>query len=638
MTESNHGKLTFAHMWGKHITNTCHGIKLRNFKPLGWCGLGICLLLACQSEQPSTYLEPPLPTDPHSFAQPNDRVIEHLDLELLVDFDRQVIQGKATFHLQTSPDQDTVILDTRALAISRVSTGHEGALSEVAFRLDDHADAIMGQPLTVVVPPGQTRLVVDYETAEDSDALIWLNDPTHGRFLITDSGPTTARAWFPCQDSPSKRFTYSAQVHVPNEMKALMNGDNSPDASAGSQSFSMRQPIPAYLIALAVGNWHFESLGAGTGVYAPPSAVPDLVARSSAVERILEISERTFGPYPWTKLDLLILPPSFPKSASQTPQLACISPIKPGGDGLLASAGWGHLLTPATWEDYWIGASLSLYIERRITEEIHDRNYAGMLAALGYENLRRSLSQQEDTTLTRLKPDLKDRDPNLAASEIAAEKGYLLLRHLEDQVGRNAWDQYVKKFLSDFSFEPISTEQWKKHVQWYLLDSLGATFNLEEWIHQPGLPTVHQPTYSPRLASVDRLTKTFIDLGRLDVSATRAWNTQEWLRFIRSLPANLHRSFYAKIDDVYKLSEVADWEILAAWLELRLRSKTISQDELRRLTVLLQEVGLESFVAPLYQALIDSDRQDLAAASFANAKSHYHSITSNSVEQLLSQK
>ena len=93
---------------------------------------------------------------------------------------------------------------------------------------------------------------------------------TSGRqhpFLFTQSQAILARTWVPLQDSPAVRFTYQARVRVPPPMMALMSAENPQCRSPeGIYTFKLEQPIPSYLMALAVGDLAFQSLGPRTGV------------------------------------------------------------------------------------------------------------------------------------------------------------------------------------------------------------------------------------------------------------------------------------------------------------------------------------------------------------------------------------
>ena len=136
-------------------------------------------------------------------------------------------------------------------------------------------------------------------------------------FLYSQSQAIHARSWIPCQDSPGVRVTYDAVVRVPQteaskDRVALMSArsEDRGDHPAGEHRFVMPQPIPAYLIALAVGRVEFEALGDRSGVWAEPSVRARAAAELADVERMMAVAESLYGPYRWERYDVLVLPPA----------------------------------------------------------------------------------------------------------------------------------------------------------------------------------------------------------------------------------------------------------------------------------------------------------------------------------------
>ncbi|GAK89310.1 hypothetical protein JCM19297_1138 [Nonlabens ulvanivorans] len=56
-------------------------------------------LTSCQENKESLQKLPNYLEESHSYAQPNDAVITHLDLDINVDFDTQVIGRTAGYHI-----------------------------------------------------------------------------------------------------------------------------------------------------------------------------------------------------------------------------------------------------------------------------------------------------------------------------------------------------------------------------------------------------------------------------------------------------------------------------------------------------------------------------------------------------------
>lgn len=109
-------------------------------------------------------------------------------------------------------------------------------------------------------------------------ALQWLSpEQTYGKkhpFLYTQGQAVLTRSWIPIQDSPGIRFSYDAQISVPKGLMALMSAENPQKKSDdGIYKFDMKQPIPAYLVALAIGDLAFHAFDGTSGVYAESGTI-----------------------------------------------------------------------------------------------------------------------------------------------------------------------------------------------------------------------------------------------------------------------------------------------------------------------------------------------------------------------------
>src|SRR5690606_38000921 len=184
--------------------------------------------LACQPKDESANLsESDGHTDVHSFARPQDAVVKHLDLDLKVDFDQQIIGGKASWTIENPGSVSEIIFDTRDLSIEKVTLGDDE--KETQYSLGDTVE-FLGQPLKIKISPEIKKVHIYYANSKGAAAVQWLNpQQTAGKkepFMFTQSQAILARTWIPCQDSPGIRFTYSARVQVPSQLLALMSAGN----------------------------------------------------------------------------------------------------------------------------------------------------------------------------------------------------------------------------------------------------------------------------------------------------------------------------------------------------------------------------------------------------------------------------
>jgi len=585
--------------------------------------------------------------DPHSYAEPWDVAVTHLSLDLAPDFDRQVLTGTAELAVDNRTGAGRLHLDTRGLDVRRVTLG-DG--TETAFELGPE-DPLLGRRLTIDVGPDTETVRIDYATSPDAAAVQWL-DPgqTAGGehpFLFTQSQAILARTWVPLQDTPSVRFTYDAEVIVPPGLMAVMSAENptatSPD---GRYDFRMPQPIPSYLMALAVGDLEFRSLGPRTGVYAEPEVVERAAAEFAETEEMMEAAERLFGPYRWGRYDLLVLPPSFPFGGMENPRLTFATPTILAGDRSLVALvahelghSWsGNLVTNATWDDFWLNEGFTVYVERRIMEELRGREYAEMLASLGGRDLSETIDSLGPTSpATHLHLDLAGRDPDEGMTDVAYEKGYFFLRMLEEAVGRERWDPFLRSWFDRQAFEPVTAEEFLAYLESELLAPAGidpASLHVERWVYGPGLPPNHPEVDASRFAAVEAQRDRFLAGTPAAELDTAGWTTHEWLHFLRGLPAELSGDRLADLDAAFGFTASGNSEILAAWFLIAIANDY--QPAYDELAVFLTGMGRRKFLAPLYTALAGSEEgMALARAIYAQARPGYHAISRGTIDEIL---
>ena len=389
---------------------------------------------------------PPAVHDFHSYSNPADVRVRHIDLELDVLFDQKVLKGAAILTVErvSQNTQAPLILDSRSLNIEKVETSIDGTSYTPSTFTVGSVDKILGAPLTIQLPGKATRVRIHYSTDPTASGVQWLEpSQTAGKkdpFVFTQSQAIHARSWIPLQDTPQVRVTYSAHIRTPHHLLAVMSAENdSRTPRDGDYRFRMRQPIPSYLIALAVGDLSFRPLGPRTGVYAEPPVVDKAAKEFSDTEKMVRATERLYGPYRWGRYDLLVLPPSFPFGGMENPRLTFATPTILAGDKSLVALvahelahSWsGNLVTNATWRDFWLNEGFTVYLERRIQEAVYGRARAQMEAALGRRDLEEELAGLEPPDEI-LHIDLKGRDPDAGFTEVAYEKGALFLLHLEE--------------------------------------------------------------------------------------------------------------------------------------------------------------------------------------------------------------
>ena len=317
--------------------------------------------------------------DPHSFAVLDQVSTQHLYLDLSVDFQKKTLAGFAEHRLVWhNPKAQSLILDTKQLSIKKILyQGQNKSWYRTTYHLGA-SDPVFGQKLTISLPKQPERVRIYYQTSPEATGLQWLTPAqTAGKkypFLFSQSQAIHGRSWIPIQDTPGMRLTYTARIHTPADLRAVMSADNTQNAEKdGDYMFHMPQPIPPYLIAIGVGNLHFKEMSQQTGIYAEKETLAAAVAEFSDTQVMIDEAETLYGPYAWGRYDLLILPPSFPFGGMENPRLSFITPTVIAGDKSLVNLiahelahSWsGNLVTNATWADLWLNEGFTSYVENR---------------------------------------------------------------------------------------------------------------------------------------------------------------------------------------------------------------------------------------------------------------------------------
>lgn len=586
--------------------------------------------------------------DPHSYAQPWEIYTDSLDLDLTIDFNTLTVTGVARHFIKTTGENeaDTFILDTDNLHIDSVMVDGENVTYEFGPE-----DELLGTPLYIPVHSDSRLVDVYYQSDPSSAAFLWVKpNQTADKeypFLFTQGQAILTRSWIPCQDSPGIRFPYSATVRVPQGMMAVMSAENPTEKdSSGVYNFRMELPVPAYLIALAVGDIEFIPVGNKTGVYCEPSMVEACKYEFAEMEDMLEAAEQLYGKYRWGRYDIIILPPGFPFGGMENPRLTFATPTIIAGDQSLTSLiahelahSWsGNLVTNETWNDFWLNEGFTTYFERRIMEALYGKDYADMLAQLGYQDLMEDVSDlgeyDEDT---HLKLELEGRDPDDGMTDIAYEKGALFLTAIEHKVGREKFDDFLRNYFDRFAFKTMNTDQFIEYLGRELPESKDS-FDIASWIFAPGLPDEHPVVHSVRFNKVDSVLTAYHQDGKIPgKDLTVSWSTHEWLYFLRGIDEGSDPLELANLGNLYGLNTSGNSEIVAIWLEKNIRMGR-TKLVMTQLEDFLTKVGRRKFLSPLYRALIESGNKDIAIAIFNKAGDNYHAIAFNSIAKMIGTK
>jgi len=633
-------------------------------------GFILVSLFSCEEQEATTGLSQTVNTkvssvDAHTYSNIDQIRTKHLHLELDVNFDNKTIYGVARHEMEMLKETDTAIFDINGPEIQKVTIGKKGKEKDADFIIGTHKK-FLGKPLSVKIDKNTKYINIYYKTTDNSAALDWL-DPslTAGKehpYLYTQGQAILTRTWIPSQCTPANRITYSADVTVPSELMAVMSATNATEKSPeGKYHFEMDKPIPAYLIALAVGNLEYKKLGPNCGVYTEPEMIRDVAWEFADLPKMITAAENLYGKYQWGQYDVVVLPYSFPFGGMENPRLTFANPTLIAGDRSAVSViahelahSWsGNLVTNATWDDFWLNEGFTVYFENRIMEELYGKETADILALIEFQELQKEIAaftEEGQANDTHLKLGLTGRNPDDGMTSVAYVKGAFFLKSLERDCGRRRFDEFLRSYFKDHAFSTLTTEEFKSYLNKKLLKPNNIQFNVDEWLYKPGLPKNCYGIVSPRFEKVQELAKQYArgkDIfkqpkkrkgqKRLPKLTRDTYTPQEWQAFIRQLPESISPERLKNIDEHLHFNTWGNAEVATEWYVLSIKAGyTDIRPNIERF---LMKIGRRKFLLPIYTALSEEkESKKWALEVYGRARENYHPVSIMTVDELLGYK
>jgi len=605
--------------------------------------------------------------DPNSYANVNAFKVNHIKLQLKAEFERKALVGYVINEIEIlDKTAKKFILDTRSLNVfSAAWVKSDGSEVALEFNLGE-VNKMYGQALSVsltdeMLKESKVNIKVNYETTPKSSACQWLEpSQTEGKkypYLFTQCEAIHARSVLPCQDTPIAKYTYEAEMIVPKELRALMSAvlleEKPVDDKFTSYKFEQKMRIPAYLLAIAIGNLKGIKIGPRSTVWSEPEVVDKAAAEFTSTEDFIKIGEDYISPYVWGVYDLLVLPPSFPFGGMENPCLTFVTPTIVVGDKSLVDVvaheiahSWtGNLVTNSNWQHFWLNEGHTMYLERKIIAKLHGEEYRHFSAIIGWNDLKAAVDAygKEEEYFTALVPDLRDKDPDDSFSTVPYEKGFNLLFHLEKILGGpKVFDPFLKSYVSKFANKSLSTNEWKDYLYSYfkvhdeskvkVLDSV----DWNTWLYGYGMPPV-DPHFDRTLLNIcDGLAKKWIDkkndssfegFSSKDIETFDAKQTMIFLSKIKD-EGPYSKTFIEALDKAYEFSKTRNSEIRFLWQSLCLTSNY--EPIYPAVVKFVEEQGRMKFTIPLYRMLYKCNKE-LAVSTFKKNINFYHPICADNI-------
>ncbi|WP_373553514.1 leukotriene A4 hydrolase C-terminal domain-containing protein [Haliscomenobacter sp.] len=496
---------------------------------------------------------------------------------------------------------------------------------------------MLGQALRVKILPDTRFVKIAYAVEKDAEGLLYMdaNQSLTGKpFVFSQSESLFARSWLLLQDAPQVRFTFSAKVKLPkgDSSLVLMSAPDNPKQvnPSGIYEFHQKNPLPSYLMSLAVGPLQYTNLGKRTGFYAEKPLISKAKQDLAPVEKMLEASEKCFGEYPWERYDVLVLPERFPFGGMENPCITYASGTIITGDSSLVNVviheichSWfGNLVTHSNWADIALTEGFTTWGELTVNRMLNGDELGDMLWINEIAALKEELDgyTPEQTKLYR-----EMKNPEGLFDNIPYTKGALFLEALKNQIGLERTLAFLNKYLKKFAWKDASVEGFLPFLKEEIGPAAYTTLKADAWFYEPGLPSNSPSFESPAFQAIGRSAKDWKNVKEL---STATWKTPHWLHFLNSV--------YEQGVSVEQLKQLeATHHLTQKNSEIKLRFYRIAvkygfEEVFPAMEAFLMKVGRKKLIVPIYKELCGVNKAEYAEKLIK--KANYHPITQVAID------
>jgi alanyl aminopeptidase len=441
----------------------------------------------------------------------------HYDVQWHIDPDAQHFSGSVGIDVSLVKRTRTIWLHAKGLTVtdSRV-LGHDRSVHGTFEQIT--GDGVARITFSEVISPQELRLEIDYSGELNShlQGLYRARYRDHN-YVLSQFEATSARLAMPCFDEPSFKTPFDIRVTIPTALRAISNAREVASEPFGDGMKTIRfaptEPLPTYLLALAVGDLQFQS---GSPIrlndalsWAPLRAVSIDEDKSTLLPLLATTNELTTTladylgmPFPFSKLDIVVLRDLSGSGMENAGAVfyrdsdVIASENSPIGKQRfsrilqaheLAHQWFGDLVTPVWWNDLWLKEGFATFLSYRVADgssgrDLFERDYrVSAMAGMQLDSLTTTHAVRNRISTTG--------DIDSAYDAVAYNKSAALLGMLESYLGENRFREMLQQFLRDHAYGAASSEDFIQALARAGGDvALGQSFR--DFLDTPGVPEV----------------------------------------------------------------------------------------------------------------------------------------------------
>lgn len=237
----------------------------------------------------------------------------HYTLELSIDPQNNTLSGDCTIEAQATQSMSAFNLDFSGLDIKRVTVNERKA------RYDRNERELTIRPARSIENGDDFTVIVTYSgspKASSSPGIWWSSGWHHNEDneVYVSSETAGSANWYPVNDHPLDKATYTFRITVPKPYVVAANGLLQQALDNGGTTtyvWESAEPIASYAVGLNIAEYVIENKQGPGGVlirnYLPPNFPESSKAAIDQTSDMLAFFSERFGPYPFDAYGTVIV-------------------------------------------------------------------------------------------------------------------------------------------------------------------------------------------------------------------------------------------------------------------------------------------------------------------------------------------
>lgn len=410
--------------------------------------------------------------------------VQHYDLDLTVDVGANTITSTATLTAVATSTLDTFNLDFHELTIDALT------VNGVEAPYQRQEDELIIDPAVPLQADTVFAVTVHYHgKPKPIDTSGWLN---YFDRVAVENGALGAATWYPVNNHPADRATYSYRVKVPPSYMALANGqllDEESDASGWTTyHWATDTPMTSATATILIGHYVLQSSttdpsGTLLDTYREQLVVERSLARLEHTPAMLALLNELVGPYPFPSYSVLVhtRPAPYAVFYQELSILSLAVLTDYGEEAVMNGIGFqyfGNSVSVAQRQDRWLTQGLGAYMGWLWIEESK--------GAAALQTLVQRIHTSYNLDFPPASPTANDLE-----NDSIYYRSSLAIHALRARLGDERFFQLLRTFYTRYRSGNASTADFIAVAEEVSGEDLAAFF--QAWLYDDKLPPLTEP-------------------------------------------------------------------------------------------------------------------------------------------------